>query len=119
MLAGLLILVAIGAALLLTYPYVLMIVLVAAYVAHIPFAWRSRRWVQARPEHWDALPAERRAERRAIARSQPRRVLPPRKSTARLGLHKPGAGTIPETTIGEPPAAGAGATDDSGTGGSR
>lgn len=100
-LAGLLILVAIGAALLLTYPYVLMIILVVAYAAHIPFAWRSRRWVQARPEHWEAPPAQRRAERRAIARSQPRRVLPPRKSTARLGLHKPGADPTSEPTTSD------------------
>ncbi|MFT4044277.1 MAG: phosphatidylcholine/phosphatidylserine synthase [Gordonia sp. (in: high G+C Gram-positive bacteria)] len=88
-LAGLLIGVAIGAALLLTYPYVLMIVAVAAYTAHIPFAWRSRRWVQARPEHWEDPPAQRRAERRAISRSQPRRRHLPRTSQARLGLHKP------------------------------
>ncbi|MGV9860754.1 CDP-alcohol phosphatidyltransferase family protein [Gordonia sp. NPDC003425] len=88
--AGLLIVVAIAAALLLTYPYVLMIIAVAAYAAHIPFAWRSRRWVQARPEFWDDSPGERRAERRARARRQPRRQGPhPRKSEARLGLHKP------------------------------
>lgn len=109
-LAGLLILVAIGAALLLTYPYVLMIILVAAYAVHIPFAWRSRRWVQARPEHWEAPPAERRAERRAIARGQPRRVLPPRKSTARLGLHIPGsepttAQSVSDTSATDAPAA--------------
>ncbi len=113
-LAGLLILVAIGAALLLTYPYVLMIILVAAYAVHIPFAWRSRRWVQARPEHWEAPPAERRAERRAIARGQPRRTLPPRKSTARLGLHIPGSeptaphsvsdAPVSDTTVSDAPA---------------
>ncbi len=103
-LAGLLILVAIGAALLLTYPYVLMIILVAAYAVHIPFAWRSRRWVQARPEHWEAPAAERRAERRAIARGQPRRVLPPRKSTARLGLHIPGSEPATAQSVSDDPA---------------
>lgn len=94
-LQGLLILVAAGAALLVTFPYVLMVIAIAGYVIHIPFAWRSRRWVASRPEHWDAPARERRAQRRAIARQTPgRRVIPRRrqamkKSQGRLGLHRP------------------------------
>ncbi|MGV9670257.1 MULTISPECIES: CDP-alcohol phosphatidyltransferase family protein [unclassified Gordonia (in: high G+C Gram-positive bacteria)] len=94
-LPGLLLLVAIGAALLLTFPYVLMVIAIVGYAVHIPFAWRSRRWVASRPEHWDAAPKERRAERRALAREgSGRRVMPRRrqamkKSDGRLGLHRP------------------------------
>lgn len=89
--AGGLILVAIAAALLVTFPYVLMMVLVAGYLVHIPFAWRSQRWVASRPEHWDTRPAQRRAERKAIARAQPRRVVRggAGRSQARLGLRRP------------------------------
>ncbi len=92
MAAGLLILVALAAAALITYPLVLLIVLVAIYLVHIPFAVRSQRWVAARPYTWDSKPAERRAirrapraERRAIRRA-------PRnhgRSSARLGLRRP------------------------------
>ncbi len=90
-LAGLLVVVAIGAAVLLTYPYVLMMILIAAYLINIPFAWRSQRWVASRPEHWEDRPAERRAQRRAIARAQPgrRRRLVAGRSQARLGLRRP------------------------------
>lgn len=93
-LAGGLILVAIGAALLVTFPYVLMIMLVAGYLAHIPFAWRSQRWAASHPESWDDRPAERRAQRRAIARAQPgrrRRPATSGRSQARLGLRRPTA----------------------------
>ncbi|WP_338080003.1 CDP-diacylglycerol--serine O-phosphatidyltransferase [Antrihabitans stalactiti] len=82
----LLVLVAIAAAALVTYPLVLLMVLVAMYLAHIPFAIRSQRWVAARPESWDRKPAERRAERRAIRRAPDRR----RRSSARLRLRRPG-----------------------------
>ncbi|MFC9787465.1 CDP-alcohol phosphatidyltransferase family protein [Rhodococcus sp. NPDC127528] len=81
MAALLLVGVALAAAALITYPYVLLIVLVGAYLAHIPFAVRSQRWVAARPEVWDAKPAERRAIRRAPAGG--------RLSSARLGLRRP------------------------------
>lgn len=85
MAAALLILVALVAAALITFPLVLLIVLVAAYLLHIPFAVRSQRWVAARPYTWDAKPAERRAERRAIRRSPGNA----RRSQARLGLRRP------------------------------
>lgn len=85
MAAALLILVALAAAALITYPLVLLMVLVAMYLAHIPFAVRSQRWVAARPYTWDAKPAERRAERRAIRRAPGNN----RRSSARLGLRRP------------------------------
>nr|WP_307851852.1 phosphatidylcholine/phosphatidylserine synthase [Williamsia sp. CHRR-6] len=85
--AGLLIVVAVCAALLVTYPYVLMIALIVAYLIHIPFAWRAQRWVAARPDAWDTPPRQRRAERRAMRAGVRKR---PRKSEARLGLRRPG-----------------------------
>ena len=92
-LALLLVGVAVTAALLLTYPYVLMLVLIVAYLAHIPFAWRNQRWVAARPEQWDARPSERRAERRAdraVSGGRRRRRPSEYRSHARLGLRRPG-----------------------------
>ncbi|SEM08585.1 CDP-diacylglycerol---serine O-phosphatidyltransferase [Rhodococcus maanshanensis] len=83
MAAALLVVVALVAAALVTYPFVLMIVLVFAYLVHIPFAVRSKRWVAARPEVWDIKPAERRAIRRAPTGDRGR------VSAARLGLRRP------------------------------
>ncbi len=91
----LLFLVALAAAALVTYPYVLMLVLVGAYLAHIPFAVRSKRWVAARPETWDIKPSERRAIRAENRAQRPRRVVirraaaPADRSSARLGLRRP------------------------------
>jgi CDP-diacylglycerol--serine O-phosphatidyltransferase len=84
MAAGLLVLVALAAAALVTYPFILLMALVAVYLAHIPFAVRSQRWVAARPETWEIKPAERRAIRR-----QP--DTRGRRSAARLGLRRPRA----------------------------
>ncbi|GAA4820709.1 hypothetical protein GCM10023353_30880 [Tomitella cavernea] len=56
--------VAVTVAGLVTYPYVVLLVLVAVYLVHIPFAVRSQRWVAAHPDAWDCKPAERRAIRR-------------------------------------------------------
>ena len=86
-LVGILIVVAIGAALLVTFPYVLMLLLIAGYLAHIPFAWRASRWAAKRPHTWDKAPAERRAERRATRGRDRERPL---RSQARLGLRRPG-----------------------------
>ncbi|MFT3898955.1 MAG: phosphatidylcholine/phosphatidylserine synthase [Gordonia sp. (in: high G+C Gram-positive bacteria)] len=86
-LAPALVLFTIAAALLVTYPYTLMWIIIVAYLAHIPFAWWANRWVRARPEHWDTLPAERRAVRRQTSRRRP--II--QKSQARLGLRRPGA----------------------------
>lgn len=87
--AGLLVLVALAAALLVTYPTVLLLILIALYLVHIPFAWHSQRWVAARPETWTHKPAERRAQRRAQRRPVIRRPAI-RGSTARLRLRRPG-----------------------------
>lgn len=91
----LLALVAVGAAALVTYPYVLMLVLVGIYLLHIPFAVRSKRWVAARPETWDIKPSERRAIRaesrsRNLRRTGVRRVPGAAgRSSARLRLRRP------------------------------
>ncbi|MCU1643702.1 MAG: cho1 [Nocardia sp.] len=84
-----LVLVALAAALLVTYPLILMMALVVLYLGHIPFAVHSARWVAARPETWDHKPAERRAQRRA-QRRRPIRVPIRGVSTARLRLRRPG-----------------------------
>lgn len=82
MAALLLVGVALVAAGLITYPYIVLIVLVTVYVVHIPFAIHSKRWVAARPETWDFKPAERRAIRRSSDASNTRAVL-------RLGMRRP------------------------------
>ncbi|MBD0861581.1 phosphatidylcholine/phosphatidylserine synthase [Gordonia sp. zg691] len=89
--AGLMVLVAVCAALLVTFPYVLMMIVIAGYAIHIPFAWRARRWVASRPEFWNDKPAERRAQRRELARTSPggRRRRPVLNSMGRLGLNRP------------------------------
>ncbi|NLU83133.1 CDP-diacylglycerol--serine O-phosphatidyltransferase [Rhodococcus sp. HNM0569] len=87
MAAGLLVLVAITGAALVTYPFILMLVLVGVYLVHIPFAVRSQRWVAARPETWDIKPAERRAIRRAPHPGGAR-------SASRMGLRRPSARTF-------------------------
>ncbi|AHC23994.1 MULTISPECIES: CDP-alcohol phosphatidyltransferase family protein [Mycobacteriaceae] len=80
----LLIAIAAAAAALLLFPYVLVLLIIIGYVLIIPFTVRSQRWVAARPEAWDAMPRERRAQRREIRRAQPHR-----RSMSRLGLRKP------------------------------
>jgi CDP-diacylglycerol--serine O-phosphatidyltransferase len=77
----LLILVAVGAAGLLLFPYVLLLLIIIGYLCLMPFTIYSQRWVAARPETWDVKPKQRRAIRRAQ---------PNRRSVARLGLRKPG-----------------------------
>ncbi|GEM30035.1 phosphatidylcholine/phosphatidylserine synthase [Nocardia neocaledoniensis] len=86
--AGLLVLVALAAALLVTYPIVLLLILVGLYLVHIPFAWRSARWVAARPETWQHKPSERRAQRRA-QRKMPQIRRPAIRGSARLRLRRP------------------------------
>ncbi|MFL0178450.1 MULTISPECIES: CDP-diacylglycerol--serine O-phosphatidyltransferase [unclassified Mycobacterium] len=80
------------------FPYVLVLVLIGAYLCTIPFSVRSQRWVAAHPEAWEDAPRERRAARRAIRRAQPSRRpgvrrgirRPSGQSMARLRLRKPG-----------------------------
>jgi CDP-diacylglycerol--serine O-phosphatidyltransferase len=80
----LLIIVAMAAAGLLLFPYILVLVIIAGYLCIMPFTIRSQRWVAARPEAWDVKPRQRRAVRRADRRAQPSR-----RSVARLGLRRP------------------------------
>ena len=84
MVAPLLALLAIGVAASILYGYIVILVIIVAYVLHIPFAIRSKRWVAAHPEAWEDKPRKRRATRRAIRRAQPHR-----RSMQRLGLRRP------------------------------
>lgn len=86
MVAPLLALVAIGVAAAILYGYVVILIIIAAYVLHIPFAIRTRRFLAAHPEVWDDKPRQQRAARRAIRRAQPHR-----RSVMRLGLRRPGS----------------------------
>lgn len=70
----------------LVFPYLLILAIIAAYVIHMPFAARSKRWAAEHPETWDDTSRQRRAARRATRRAQH----PNPRSTARLGLRKPG-----------------------------
>ncbi|MGH3958428.1 CDP-diacylglycerol--serine O-phosphatidyltransferase [Mycobacterium sp.] len=82
--AVLLAVLAIVAAAAFLFPYILVLVAIAAYLCHIPFSVRSHRWLAVHPEVWGDKPKQRRAARRAIRRAQPNR-----RSMARLGLRKP------------------------------
>lgn len=86
MVAPLLALVAIGVAAAILYGYLVILIIIAAYVLHIPFAIRTRRFLAAHPEVWDDKPRQQRAARRAIRRAQPHR-----RSVMRLGLRRPGS----------------------------
>ena len=83
--APLLAVLAICAAAAVLAPYMLIWVIIIAYLCHIPFAVHNQRWLAAHPEAWDDAPKQRRATRRAI-----RQAHPSRRSMARLGLRKPG-----------------------------
>ena len=76
---------AIGVASAFIFPYLTIMVIIVAYVIHIPFAVRSKRWLADHPEAWGAKGRQVRAQRRAIRRAQPHR-----RSVARLGLRRPG-----------------------------
>jgi CDP-diacylglycerol---serine O-phosphatidyltransferase len=96
--APLLAILAICAAAAVLAPYILIWVIIIAYLCHVPFAVRNRRWLAKHPEVWDEKPAQRRAARRANRRAQPNRRpigrlglgKPGGRSMARLGLRKPG-----------------------------
>ncbi len=87
MVAPLLALLAIGVAAAILYGYLVILVIIAAYIIHIPFAIRTRRFLAAHPEVWDDKPRQQRAARRAIRRAQPHR-----RSMMRLGLRRPPRG---------------------------
>ena len=84
MVAPLLAGVAIVAAGAFVFPYLLILLIIAAYVLHMPFAVRSQRWAAAHPESWNDTSRQRRAARRATRAQQPHR------RSTRLGLRKPG-----------------------------
>ena len=67
------------------YGYLTLLAIIIAYVIHIPFAVRTKRWIAGHPEVWEAKPQQRRAQRRAIRRAKH----PHRRSVARLGLRRP------------------------------
>ena len=75
----------IGVASAFIFPYLTIIVIIVAYVIHIPFAARGKRWFAQHPEAWDPQGKQRRAQRRQIRRAQQ----PHRRSVARLGLRRP------------------------------
>ncbi len=85
--APLLALLAIGVAASILYGYLMILVIILAYVIHIPFAIRTRRFLAAHPEVWDDKPRQQRAARRAFRRAQPHR-----RSMMRLGLRRPPRG---------------------------
>ncbi len=83
----LLVLLAIGVAAAILYGYLVILVIIVAYVIHIPFAIRTRRFLAAHPEVWDDKPRQQRAARRAFRRAHPHR-----RSMMRLGLRRPPRG---------------------------
>ena len=86
MVAPLLALLAIGVVASIRFGYIVIMVIIVAYVIHIPFAIRTRRFLAEHPEVWDDKPRQQRAARRAIRRAQPHR-----RSVSRLGLRRPGS----------------------------
>jgi len=76
--APLLVAVALAAAALVTFPFVVYVVAVLAYLLHIPWAANRYRWLGRHPEVWHVPPRQRRAVRRAHRRlglAPPRRPL--------------------------------------------
>ncbi|CPR11676.1 CDP-diacylglycerol--serine O-phosphatidyltransferase [Mycobacterium bohemicum DSM 44277] len=67
--APLLALLAICAAAAVLAPYLLIWVIIVAYLCHVPFAVRNQRWLAAHPEAWNDAPRQRRAARRATVSS--------------------------------------------------
>jgi CDP-diacylglycerol--serine O-phosphatidyltransferase len=66
-------------------PFLTIWVIIIAYLCHVPFAVRNKRWLEKHPEVWGDQPKQRRAVRRANRQAQPSR-----RSMTRLGLRKPG-----------------------------
>lgn len=65
-------------------PFITIWVIIIAYLCHVPFALRNKRWLDRHPEVWGHQPKQQRAVRRANRRAQPSR-----RSMTRLGLRKP------------------------------
>jgi len=89
--APLLALLAIATAAAFVFPYLTILVIILAYVCHIPFAVRSKAWIAAHPEVWEDKPKAQRQARRAIRRAaHPRSRAATQRSDARLRLRRPG-----------------------------
>jgi len=56
---------------LLTFPVYTVLLILAGYVAHIPFAYKAYRWLSNHPEAWEVSPTQRRQMR---TEGRPRRV---------------------------------------------
>lgn len=74
--APLLVLVALIAAAVVTFPFIALAVAMLLYLLHVPYAVRRYHWLAAHPEAWSVPPRERRAIRQA-------------RSRARLGIRPP------------------------------
>lgn len=85
-----LVLVGVLAAGLITFPLVVLLVLTAAYLAHIPYAVARSRWITAHPGVWESSPAERRAIRKSMPRRRP--SLRPRRRKGRVAGRGRGPG---------------------------
>ncbi len=89
--APLLAVVAIATAAAFVFPYLTILVIIVAYVCHIPFAVRSKAWLASHPEVWEDQPRAQRQARRATRRAHPgRRAAAGRRTAGRLGLRRPG-----------------------------
>jgi CDP-diacylglycerol--serine O-phosphatidyltransferase len=78
MVAVLLGLVALVAAVVITYPLVTLTCLLVIYLLHVPYAIRRHHWLANHPEAWDVPPRERRAIRRAHGAGRRLGLRPPR-----------------------------------------
>jgi CDP-diacylglycerol---serine O-phosphatidyltransferase len=78
-------------------PFITIWVIIIAYLCHVPFAIRTKRWLDQHPEVWDDKPKQRRAVRRADRRAQPHR-----RSMARLGLRKPSGRSMARLGLRKP-----------------
>ncbi len=58
----------------LTMPLLVVLVMSVGYLMHIPFAFRTYRWLSATPEAWEVHGRDRREIRRTARRRRPRRI---------------------------------------------
>jgi CDP-diacylglycerol--serine O-phosphatidyltransferase len=82
MAAPLLVLVALAAAAVITYPFLALACALLIYLAHVPYAVRRNLWLADHPEAWDVPPRERRAIRRAHGSNRRLGLRPPMRKVA-------------------------------------
>jgi CDP-diacylglycerol---serine O-phosphatidyltransferase len=82
MVAPLLVLVALLAAAVITYPMMALAAFLVVYLLHVPYAVRRHRWLADHPEAWDVPPRERRAIRRAHGMGRRLGLRPPIRKVA-------------------------------------